>query len=58
MAQRISFLFLALPPIMRAGVLILAAGGTLDLLYHAAPAGWAMNLDHYLGAHGAGAHVQ
>jgi hypothetical protein len=57
MTQRIIFLVSALPPVMRMGVLILAAGGTLDVLYHAAPAGWAIGLDNYLGAQGTGAHV-
>ncbi len=57
MAQRIIFLFLALPTVMRMGVLILTAAGTSDLLYHAAPLAWAIDLDRYLGVHGAGAHV-
>src|ERR1044071_3894612 len=37
MAQRIFRLFMELPGLMRLGVLILAFGGTLDVLYHAAP---------------------
>ena len=45
MAQRIIFLFLALPTIIRIGVLVLASGDTLDLLYHGAPLGWAIDLD-------------
>jgi len=57
MVQRIFILFTELPGLMRLGVLILATGGTLDLFYHAAPVGWAVHLDRYLGMHGAGAHV-
>ena len=57
MAQRIIALVLALPPVMRMGMLVLAAGGAMDLLYHAAPPGWAVGLDSYLGRDGAGAHI-
>jgi hypothetical protein len=57
MARRSISLVSAFPPLMRVGLLILVAGGTLDLLYHAAPMAWAMELDQYLGEHGAGAHV-
>ena len=57
MAQRIFMLFTELPGLMRLGVLILAIGGTLDLLYHAAPPGWTMQLDGYLGSDGVGAHL-
>jgi hypothetical protein len=57
MAQRIFILFTELPGLMRLGVLILAIGGALDLLYHAAPPGWAMQLDGYLGSDGVGAHL-
>ena len=57
MVQRIFMLFTELPGLMRLGVLILATGGALDLLYHAAPLGWAVQLDSYLGIHGAGAHL-
>ncbi len=57
MFERISVLFIALPGLMRLGVLILAIGGMLDLLYHAAPPGWAVQMDGYLGTDGIGAHV-
>ena len=57
MTQRIFVLFIGLPRVMRLGLLILVIGGTLDLLYHAAPPGWTMRLDGYLGADGVGAHL-
>ena len=57
MVQRIFILFTDLPGLMRLGMLTLAAGGAADLLYHAAPVGWAVYLGRYLGMHGAGAHV-
>ena len=57
MVQRIITLFTELPGLMRLGVLILAIGGTLDLLYHAAPPGWAMQLEIVLGSNGVGAHL-
>lgn len=46
-----------LPRVMLVGLLILIAGGTLDLLYHAAPASWASVLDVYLGHEGMRAHL-
>ena len=57
MAQRIFMLFTELPGLMRLGVLILVIGGGLDLLYHAAPPGWAMQLEIVLGSNGVGAHL-
>jgi hypothetical protein len=57
MERRSISLVSTLPPVMWIGLLILSAGGTLDLIYHAAPLVWTLELDHYLGAHGAGAHV-
>ena len=57
MAQRIFILFTELPGLMRLGVLILAIGGTLDLLYHAAPPVWAMRLDIVVGTEAVIAHV-
>jgi hypothetical protein len=42
---------------MRLGLLILVIGGSLDLLYYAAPPGWTMQLDRYLGSDGVGAHL-
>jgi hypothetical protein len=57
MAQRIFILFTELPGLMRLGVLILVIGGGLDLLYHAAPPGWAMQLDAVLGPEGVIAHL-
>ena len=57
MTQRILVLFIGLPRVMRLGLLILVIGGTLDLVYHAAPPGWAMWLDGYLGTDGVGAHL-
>jgi hypothetical protein len=57
MVERIFELFTALPALMRLGVIILAIGGLLDLFYHAAPPGWALQMDGYLGTDGMGAHV-
>jgi hypothetical protein len=57
MAQRIFILFAELPGLMRLGVLILAVGGTLDVLYHAAPPVWAIQLDVVLGPNGVIAHL-
>ena len=57
MVQRIFMLFTELPGLMRLGVVILAIGGTLDLLYHAAPPIWAMQLDVVVGSNGVAAHL-
>jgi hypothetical protein len=57
MVQRIFILFTELPGLMRLGVLILVIGGTLDLLYHAASPGWAMQLEVVLGSDGVIAHL-
>ncbi|HEU5097502.1 MAG TPA: hypothetical protein VFU22_00550 [Roseiflexaceae bacterium] len=57
MVLRIFILFMELPGLMRLGVLILAIGGVLDLLYHAAPPGWALQLDVVLGSDGVVAHL-
>jgi hypothetical protein len=57
MVQRIFVLFMGLPRVMRLGMLVLAIGGGLDLFYHAAPLGWAMRLEGYLGTDGVGAHL-
>ena len=57
MAQRIFILFTELPSLMRLGVLILVIGGALDLLYHAAPPPWAMQLDVVVGSEGVIAHL-
>lgn len=39
------------------GLLILAVGGVLDILYHTAPLSWSIVLDSYLGHEGMRAHV-
>ena len=57
MAQRIFILLTELPGLMRVGVLILAIGGALDVLYHAAPPVWAIQLDVVLGPDGVIAHL-
>jgi hypothetical protein len=57
MVQRIFMLFTELPGLMRLGVLILAIGGTLDVLYHAAPPGSAIQLDVVLGSEAVVAHL-
>jgi hypothetical protein len=57
MTERIFVFLMGLPHIMRLGLLILVIGGMLDLLYHAAPPGWALQMDGYLGADGVGAHL-
>ena len=57
MVQRIFILFTELPGLMRLGVLILVIGGTLDVLYHAAPPVWAVQLDVVVGSDGVVAHL-
>jgi hypothetical protein len=57
MTQRIFTLFTELPSLMRLGVLIVVTGGALDLLYHAAPSVWAIQLDLVLGPAGVIAHL-
>src|SRR4051794_4964649 len=57
MVQRIFILFTELPRLMRLGVLLLAIGGTLDVLYHGAPPGWAVQLDVVVGLDGVVAHL-
>ena len=57
MTQRIFVLFLGLPRVMRLGLLILVIGGALDVLYHAAPPVWAIQLDVVLGPDGVIAHL-
>jgi hypothetical protein len=57
MVQRIFILVTELPGLMRLGVLLLAVGGTLDVLYHAAPPGWAVQLDVVVGSDGLVAHL-
>ena len=57
MAHQIIVRFLSLPGIMRLGLLMLACGATLDLAFHAAPPGWSMDLQQYLGQHGEDAHL-
>ena len=57
MVQRIFILFAELPGLMRVGVLILVIGGALDVLYHAAPPGWAIQLDVVLGSRAVVAHL-
>jgi hypothetical protein len=57
MAQRMLILFTELPVLIRLGVLILAIGGALDVLYHAAPPLWAMQFDIVLGSNGMAAHL-
>ena len=57
MTQRIFVLFMGLPRVMRLGLVVLAIGGGVDLFYHAAPPGWAMQLEGYLGTDAVGAHL-
>jgi hypothetical protein len=57
MMQRFFILFTQLPGRMRLGVLLLAIGGTLDVLYHAAPPAWAVQVDVVLGPNGLAAHL-
>jgi hypothetical protein len=49
--------FFSLPRLMQVGLVILALGGSLDLIYHAAPSGWIGTLEIYLGQDGYNAHV-
>jgi hypothetical protein len=57
MVQRIFILFTELPGLMHVGVLILVIGGALDVLYHAAPPGWAIQLDVVLGSQAVVTHL-
>jgi hypothetical protein len=57
MVQRIFILFTELPGLMRVGVLILVIGGALDVLYHTAPPGWAIQLNVVLGSRAVVAHL-
>jgi hypothetical protein len=57
MVQRIFGMYTELPGLMRLGVLILVIGGGLDVLYHAAPPGWAIQLDVVVGPKGVLAHL-
>ncbi len=45
-----------MPGLMRLGLLLLALGGSLDVLYHVVPADWANRLSEYLGEEGFLAH--
>ena len=49
--------FATLPRLMRIGLLIVLAGGALDLLYHALPPQWAATVDLHLGHDGWPLHV-
>ena len=49
--------FAALPGLMRIGLLIVLAGGVLDLFYHTLPPTWAATVDLYLGHNGWPLHV-
>jgi hypothetical protein len=49
--------FATLPGLMRIGLLIVLAGGVLDLLYHTLPPQWAATVDRYLGHNGWPLHV-
>jgi hypothetical protein len=44
--------FATLPWLMRIGLLIVLAGGVLDLIYHSLPLPWAVTVDLYLGHNG------
>ncbi len=46
-----------LPVLMRLGLLVLVAGGALDVVYHTAPQAWMGTLNLYLGYEGARAHL-
>jgi hypothetical protein len=49
--------FATLPGFMCIGLLIVVAGGALDLLYHTLPHQWAATVDLYLGLNGWPLHV-
>jgi hypothetical protein len=49
MLARLLVVFSELPWLMRSGLLIVLAGGGLDLFYHLLPAQWAVMLDQFLG---------
>ena len=49
--------FGTLPPAMQVGLLILAIGGLVDVLFHLAPPLWAMRMGHVLGHDGHSAHL-
>ncbi|MFO7167202.1 MAG: hypothetical protein DIU80_004160 [Chloroflexota bacterium] len=57
MAQSIFERFVRLPRLIQLGVLVLAIGVALDLLAHAAPPAWSVQLSGFLGADGSRAHV-
>ncbi len=57
LVKRIVLGFFSLPRLMQAGLVILALGGSLDMIYHTVPAGWLGPLEIYLGQEGYNAHV-
>ncbi len=57
MVGRLRTGFATLPGLMRIGLLIVVAGGALDVLYHTLPQQWAATVDLYLGDNGWPLHV-
>ena len=57
MVRRLRTAFATLPGLMRIGLLIVLAGGALDLLHHTLPPQWAATVDIYLGHNGWPLHV-
>ncbi len=56
-ARRAILAFFSLPGLMQIGFVILALGGSLDFVYHAAPSSWIGTLELYLGHEGYNAHL-
>ncbi len=49
--------FTGFPVLMKIGLIVLAIGAALDILYHTAPPIWAPTLTLYLGVEGSRAHL-
>ncbi len=49
--------FFSLPRVMQLGLIILAVGGSLDIIYHAFPSDWIGSLEIYFGRDGYNAHI-
>ncbi len=49
--------FTGFPALMKVGLIVLAIGAALDILYHTAPLVWTPMLTLYLGEEGSRAHL-
>ena len=57
MAGSLAKEFVRMPVLMRWGLVVFALGGSLDLLYHSAPASWTPSVELCLGRDGLLAHL-